>query len=282
MDVQLLEDIGLTKVQAVAYKALIDTGAQSAPALASAIGESRTNGYKILDKLVGIGLAVKEASGGKFKYAATSPVALDQLVKQQAEAVRQKERRLNTELPHLVDYYSAHSEQPGIRFYQGEEGLREMFYDQTRGKDPVYFIRSREGIRHFGNQEAHRLRNLFPAKGIVRYGIIQDIDPPEALPEDRMPVAESDKLMLLNRTWINAEDYDEPVEWVAYGDKLAIISFGEEVMGTVIQSTQIATAFRKLYTLLDSSIRARPNYAELPKHGLYTRVPISKRRKRGL
>ncbi len=271
----MLEDIGLTKAQALAYKALVDYGAQSAPALAARIGESRSNGYKVLDKLCELGLAVKENTGAKFRYAATSPTALEQFVQQQSEAVRQKERRLNTELPQLLDYYFAHSEQPGIRFYQGQEGLRAMFYDQAKGKGPVYFIRSHQGIRYFGDEEAHRLRNIFPARGIVRYGIVQDIEPPPASLDDRMPVEESDKLMLLNRTWINAEDYDEPVEWVAYDDKLAIISFGEEVMGTVIQSPQIAKAFRKLYTLLDSTIRERPDYNTLPKHGTYTRIPMS-------
>jgi len=90
-----------------------------------------------------------------------------------------------------------------------------------------------------------------------------------------MPVAESDKLMLLHRTWIHAQDYDEPVEWVAYGDKLAIISFGKEIVGIVIQSPQMAEAFRKIYKLLDSTIRLRSDYNELPKKGIYTRLPVS-------
>src|SRR4051812_31667321 len=118
MDIQTLEDIGLTKVQAKAYKTLVERGLMSAPALASAIQESRTNGYKVLDKLVELGVAVKESVGGKYKYSATSPAALEQFVKQQAELVRQKERRLNNELPRLLDYYFAHSERPSIRYFE--------------------------------------------------------------------------------------------------------------------------------------------------------------------
>jgi sugar-specific transcriptional regulator TrmB len=282
MDMHMLEDIGLTNVQARAYRALIEHGNTSAPAIAAFIGESRTNAYKVLDKLCELGLVTKDLHGKRIRYFPTSPIALEQFVQQQAAAVNLRERKLKAAMPSMLDFFFAHSEQPGIRFYQGEDGLREMFYDQARGKGPVYFIRSHEGIRHFGNKEAHRLRNLFPARGIVRYGIVQDIEPPDAKPDDRMPVAESDKLMMLNRTWITSEDYDEPVEWVAYGDKLAIISFGKEIIGMVIESPQIAEAFRKLYKLLDSTVRQRPGYKDLPKKALYTRTPMSVKLQRNL
>jgi sugar-specific transcriptional regulator TrmB len=282
MDVQLLEDIGLTNAQARAYIALIEHDGSSAPAIAALIGESRTNAYKVLDRLCELGLATKDQHGKRVRYFPTSPTALEQFVQHQAATVDLRERKLKAALPNMMEFFFQHSEQPGIRFYQGEDGLREMFYDQARGKGPVYFIRSTEGIRHFGKEEAHRLRNLFPARGITRYGIVQDIDPPDIAPNDRMPVAQSDKLMMLNRTWITTDDYNEPVEWVAYGDKLAIISFGKEVMGMVIQSPQIAEAFRKLYTLLDSTVRQRPGYNKLPRQALYTRIPMSIKVKQNL
>lgn len=282
MDIQLLEDIGLTNPQAAAYAALVRFNGAAAPKIGVEIGESRSNAYKVLDKLCELGLATKSQTGKKVHYYPASPAALEQFVQRQADAASLRKRKLEAEMPGLLDFFFSHSEQPGIRFYQGEEGLRQMFYDQAKGKEPVYFIRSNEGIRHFGDEEAHRLRNTFPMNGIVRYGIVQDIEPPDAAPDDRMPVEESDKLMLLNRTWITPEDYNEPVEWVAYGDKLAIISFGKEVMGTVIQSPQIAEAFRKLYALLDTSIRTRPGYDELPQKATYTRTPVSVKLQRKL
>ena len=278
----MLEDIGFTKSQAAAYDALVRFGSSGAPKIGLEIGESRSNAYKVLDKLCELELATKTQHGKKVRYFPANPAALEQFVQRQSAAIDLRERKLKAAMPSVLDFFFAHSEQPGIRFYQGEDGLRDMFYDQAKGKGPVYFIRSHEGIRHFGDQEAHRLRNLFPARGIVRYGIVQDIDPPDATPDDRMPTEESDKIMILNRTWINVEDYDEPVEWVAYGDKLAIISFGKEIMGTVIQSQQIAEAFRKLYKLLDSTIRLRQGYSTLPKKAVYTRIPISVRLERKL
>lgn len=280
MDVRVLEDIGLTNPQAAMYKALIDGGTQSAPALASAIGESRTNGYKVLDKLVELGLAVKEPRGGKFKYAPTSPAALEQFVKLQAEAVRQKERRLNAELPHLLDYYFAHSERPSIRYFEGEEGLQSIYRDQIATGRPVKFIRGRYDYKFLNFVEMHNIRNMFPVLGIRRECIIQDKLPIELPEAERMPVAESDEIMRLRRTWVSEDDYTAPVEWTVYGDKLSIIQYGEQAMGMIIESAPIANAFRQLYKLLDEGIRRRPDYPYYPKIATYTAIPESVERKK--
>ncbi len=279
MDVHFLEDIGLAKVQAAAYVALIETGPQTAPAIAQAIGESRTNGYKVLDKLVELGLALKEPNRGKFRYAAASPAALEQFVHKQAEVIRQKERRLNTELPHLLDYYFKHSERPSIRYYEGAEGLIKISKDQLATNQPVRFIFSINDYKTLSYSELHKIRNMFPRLGIPREGIMHDRLPVELPEDERMPVQESDATMLLRRTWIESGDYTAPVEWTVYGDKLSIVQYGERAMGMVIESAPIADAFRQLYSLLDEGIRRRPDYSSYPRVATYTAIPDSLRLK---
>ncbi len=282
MDVQTLEDTGLTTIQAIAYKTLVESGSLSAPALASKIGESRTNGYKVLDRLVELGLAVKESVGGKFKYAATSPAVLEQLVQDQAEAIRQKERRLNTELPHLLDYYFKHSERPGVRYYEGAEGLVRISKDQLATGQPIKFIFSINDYKALSFDELHKIRNMFPRLGIQREGITQDRLIVELPENERLPVDESDQAMLLRRTWIDSTDYTAPVEWTVYGNKLSIVQYGEQPMGMVIESAPIADAFRQLYNLLDEGIRRRPNYRHYPRVATYTAVPESLKHKRSI
>lgn len=275
MDVQFLEDIGLTNPQAHAYKALVEHGSSTAPKIATTIGESRSNAYKILDKLCELGLATKDQQGKRVHYFPANPAALEQLLQEQSARLDMRERKLKAAMPDLLDYFFKHSEQPGIRFFRGEQGLVDMYHDQIRTGQTVYFIRGHGDIRYLGSEKAHRMRNLFPMNGIDRHCIIQDVEPIPCAPDDRMPVDESDKVMRLHRTWVHAEEYDEPVEWVAYGDKLAILSFGQEMMGLIIDSPQIAHAFRSLYSLLDKNIRLRPDYNELPKKATYTRTPMS-------
>jgi predicted transcriptional regulator len=278
MDVQFLQDIGLTNVQATAYKALIEHGTQTAPALARAIGESRSNGYKVLDKLVELGLAIRTDIAGKFHYSATSPAALEQFVKQQVETIHQKERRLKSELPRLLDYYFAHSERPSIRYFEGREGIVGIYKDQLGTGRPIHYVRTLADLAFIQFDDLHHLRNLYPKFGVQRYAIIPDSGPGKILPPDQqMSVAESDKHMLLQRTWVHESDYSAPVEWAAYGNKLSIIQYGEEAMGMVIESKPIADAFRQLFGLLDEGIRRRPEYDNMPLKTTYTAIPESLR-----
>lgn len=275
MDVQILEDIGLTKPQAAAYASLVRLNGAAAPKIASEIGESRSNAYKVLDRLCELGLATKDQSGKRVHYYPANPAALERLMQEQSAQLEVRERKLKAAMPEMLDFFFTHSEQPGIRFFRGEQGLVDMYYDQIRTKQTVHFIRGQGDIRFLGGDKAHRLRNLFPAHRIERYCIIGDVEPIPTAPEDRMPVDESDKIMRLHRTWVAEDEYDEPVEWATYGNKLAIMSFGKEAMGIVIESPQIARAFRKLYDLLDKSVRARPGYDQFPKKATYTRIPVS-------
>lgn len=274
MEIQLLEDIGLTKPQAAAYAALVRLNGAAAPKIGVEIGESRSNAYKVLDRLCELGLASKDQTGKKVRYYPANPAALEKLIQEQNAQLDMRERKLKAAMPEMLDFFFTHSEQPGIRFFRGEQGLLDMYHDQIRTKQTVHFIRGQGDIRYLGGDKAHRLRNLFPAHGIERYCIIGDVEPIPTAPQDRMPVDESDKIMRLHRTWVSEEEYDEPVEWATYGDKLAIMSFGKEAMGIVIDSPQIAQAFRKIYDLLDTSIRMRPGYDQLPKKATYTRVPL--------
>jgi len=275
MNTEILETIGLSPGLARAYKALIEHGECTAPELAPHIHESRTNVYKLLDRLCELGVATKSTASTKTTYTPLSPAALEQLTQKRIEEAELHKRSLQAAMPAMLDFFFAHSEQPSIRYFQGTDGLRELYKDQLKSNADVYYIRSLDDVRFFGGPDAHMLRNLFPINGIRRFGITQDVVPASYPPEERIPIAESDKLMMLERTWIATDDYKEPVEWAVYGNKLAIISYGEEAIGLIIESRQIAHAFLQLWKLMDRTIRSQPGYSSLPHHTLYTKSPVS-------
>lgn len=246
MDVHILEDIGLTNTQASAYKALVESGPLTAPALAKLVGESRTNGYKVLDKLVEIDLATKQPHGGKFRYAATSPTALEQFIHAQAEQIRQKERQLNTELPHMLDYFFAHSEQPSIRYFQGVDGLKQIFKDMLQTGQDIYLLRSPADNDALGKEFFDEFKKKRSLLGIHTYILAVDI--PSATHD-----VEEDFRNKMHRTWLNPEVYTGSVEWNIYDNKVALISYGQEIMGIIIESPQIAESFRQVFQLASTS-----------------------------
>jgi len=263
MEEQLLI-AGLTKQQAVAYIKLIDAQSVIPSEFSQDIGEARSNTYKILDELVSKGLAKKFKEKSKIRYSAESPAHLLKLAREKKDEIELAEGNLKTAVPELLKKYYKTHEQPGVRFYQGKEGIKEIFDEQIQVGKPIQFLKTRADIEFFGFQFMNEVRNLAPKANLRRRGFTPDT------PEAPKNIKESDKKMLLERTWYLPEDYTAPVEWSVYGNKVSIISFGKEAIGMVIDSPQVADSLRQIFALLDEGLRRRPGYNKLPVRGEFT------------
>jgi sugar-specific transcriptional regulator TrmB len=246
MDVQLLEDIGLTKPQAAAYIALVSQGKSTAPNIASLTAESRSNTYKVLDKLCELGLATKDEVGNKVHYFPTSPAALEQLVRKQSAAIELRERKLNAAMPDMLSFYFQQSEQPSIRYFQGKEGIQQIFSDMLATSKDVYLLRSPEDVRFYDEKFFAEFRKKRSLLNIHTYALTVDIA--SAIHDPELDI--KNKFI---RTWLPADAYSGQVEWDIYGNKVALISYGNEALGIVIESAQIADSFRQVFQLLQKS-----------------------------
>lgn len=273
MDEQILQEAGLTKTEARIYAILVKNSPSTPPQLAQLGGESRTNTYKLLDSLKAMKLVTRDETRPKLRYWANNPAVLLDNLKTQRSTLEATEKRFQSSLPSLVDEYFKHSEQPAVHYFHGREGIEQIYQDQLNDRVPVTFIQS-IGVRNFfGIPAMHKIRNQFPKYKIPRHvfypDVAQNLDDNEA----RTPVDESDRLMLLTRTWLDKDDLNAPVEWSVYGNKLSVISLGTEVMGMIIESQQIAESFKEILNLLDKHIKQQPRYKHLPRHLRYTKKP---------
>lgn len=249
MNIELLTQIGLTKSQAKAYIALIKFGSLTAPGIAEKIGETRTNSYMVLDRLVDMGLIEKDESGKKLLYRPTNPTALERLIEQKRKNILATEKQVRDSMPQLLDYFYTYQGQPGVRFFSGKEGIMKMYEDQRRTAQDVYFIRSDADFNALG-KDLYRHMEQRAKLGIKAHGI-------EPAEEDNMRYGrENDKRMLRDMTWSPRNAYTAPVNVYTYGNKTALISYGEEVIGTIIESPQIAEAMRQLFGLIKLGVES--------------------------
>lgn len=277
MNEEILQQAGLTKAEATIYTLLVKNSPCPPPKLAELASESRTNTYKLLDTLEEKGLVSRDTTQKKLRYWANNPShLLDSLKKQRAD-VEATEKRYQDSLPSMLDEYFKYSEQPSVRYFHGKAGVKEVYEDQLKAGDPVTIVHSPALVQSFGAQEMHTIRNQFPKQGVDRHVFYTDVTPMIDPGEKTIPIAESDKLMRTTRTWLREGDLNEPVEWAVYGNKLSIISLGNEFIGMIIESPQITASFREILSLLDRKVRAEPSYARLPEKQLVTRVPDSKK-----
>jgi sugar-specific transcriptional regulator TrmB len=252
MNSESLEKLGLTKPQAKAYISLIKEGNLTPPALANKIKESRSNTYKILDRLIELGLVTRREEQKKFVYRPESPVALERLARDARNEALAHEKQIKDHMPTLLSYFYTFSEQPGIRFFRGEAGIKEVFNDIVRTGKTQYLLRSPSDISFYDSEFFANLR-----KKKVKAGIQTIALTPNVSSANHDPSIDAQNNLL--RTWLPKNAYTANVEWSTYGDKVAIISYGHEAIATIIESPQIAEGFRQVFNLVHQAQQSAPN-----------------------
>ncbi len=145
-------------------------------------------------------------------------------------------------MPELLKFYHSYRTQPGVRFLQGRDGLREVYKDHLKnGGDEVVF-RTEADNEYYGDDLIH-----YMVERAVK-GIKTDMISPYQKGMAEFASAENVKYKR-EVTFVPPEAYSAPVEISVYGSKVAITSFGEEAIGTLIESPQIAQAMRQIFAL---------------------------------
>jgi predicted transcriptional regulator len=255
---QQLIATGLNELQASAYLLLLEHGKITPPRAAKELKITRTNAYKLLDKLAELGLAKREEINKKFFYEPNNPMALSNLVAEQRNIASAREDAVKQVLGNLLARYHTHTEQPSVEVVTGREAVVVAYRTQIQQLQPIYFIRSRSDIPVMGFDAMHDIRITPDRHGVKRYGITPDLS------TGVTPTA-GDTRSNLTRTWVRQEDYEAPVEWSVSGDSLLIILFGSEPHAVTITNPIIADAFRQLWQLLNALLTSPPYAEGLPR-----------------
>lgn len=250
-NVTTIRKAGLSDSQAKGYLAFIEHGTLTPAAVAGLTGESRTNGYMLCEKLEQFGLIVKK-EGTKLAYMPAHPSALETLAEKRRKVMTRNEQAVKQNLSPLIDLFYASTEMPGTRTLQGIDGIKEVYKDTLRTAQDLYLLRSIHdtpvlGIEFFDTYKAKRA-----AKGIRTFALT-----PDSAEVTRNQA--SDKALLIERTVLPKDYYTGAVEIDVYGNKVALISFGDTQMATIIDSPPIAEAMRQIMQLLIRQSSALPN-----------------------
>lgn len=247
METDILKKAGLNEAQIAIYLCLIKNGAMSPAELARNTGQSRENCYAVAKRLMDLKL-IEQTNAKKASFQALNPSNLEVLVEKRRRIMARHEKFVKDNLSSLIDVFYANNEMPGARTLEGIEGVKEVFKDNLRTKKDVYFIRttadkvlSGEKANHF----LHEYRDQLPLLGIHTYALTPVTK--EAIKKFKTG---RDAAINFHRTWMPEGDYTAPVEIQAYGDKVAMIAFGETEMATIIASPVIAEAMRQILKLM--------------------------------
>lgn len=242
MDIELVQKAGLTKSQASVYLTLVQNGSLTPAEISEKTGETRTNVYAILNKLEKLNL-VRNVGQKTARYQAENPANLEVLAEKRRKIITKHEQELKGGISTLLDTFYAHNEAPGSRTLTGREGISEVHRDVINTGETVYLIRTPYDSKYDDLIDIHREQRV--ARGIETIALT-----PATKHAKQYAIDGTDEKYLFKRTMMPEDAYRSPVEIMIYGKKVALISYGETEIVTIITSPLIATAFKEIFLML--------------------------------
>lgn len=234
---QQLQSAGLSKSQSRVYKHLLERGLSSPPQIATATGIARTNCYNVLQSLLDMRLVSKHQQGKRLAYMANDPEAMLGRVAEQKIAIEEL-------LPDLRAVYQTHQNKPTIRFFDGFEEVKEIYYLSLSAKEVFGFGATNELARLDKDFYIRWLKQV-AKQNIVFHDILSHASGAEAAPVMKELLRGLYEFQLLPK---EVENFQTDI--LIWDNNIALLSLQNPVFGTVITSASLAKTFRILFRTL--------------------------------
>ena len=232
--------LGLSEREANTYIAILNIGKGTVTEITRKAGINRTTGYDILDNLVNKGFVSISGKRPKHEYAAESPEKiLAYLEEQQGQSMKRLELAKQF-IPQLTSIHNIKT-RPKVRFYEGVEGLREVYEDTLTSTED---LRSLALVDEAENALAHYFPKYYQrraANNIFIRAIFPDSPGARHLKT-------KDKVEKRHSVILPDNKFNLKPEINVYDNKVMIASWNEK-LGIIIESQEIADSIKLLFEL---------------------------------
>lgn len=231
---QTLHDLGLHKSEITVYLFLLENGLSTPPQIARGTNIARTNCYNILESLETKDLIEEQIQGKRKAYLASDPGAL-------LRSWERKKELVERALPDLRALYTTQKNKPKIRFYEGVDGIQEI-YHQTLSAKKLHGISSTEQMRTLMPDffDAYLL-DLVRHKIVLR-DLLSDASRKIVGPQTKKVLGD-----LYDMRYFPSGYEDFPTDMLIWDDHVALITFEEPIFGTVLTNATLARTFVILF-----------------------------------
>lgn len=232
--IPILTNIGLTEKEAKVYLSLLELGTKVVSEISQKAKINRVTTYDILEKLKEKGL-ISSFTKAKVKYfTATDPEVI-------ASNYAQKTKALEGSLPDLKRL-RGETVHPRIQYFEGQSGIKSIYEDTLTAKTEILNFSNSAEIRKFWPTYDKDYVAKRAAKKIHLKGLIPD-------DEAGKLVKSQDALYNREMRLLPKDRYNFTNEINIYDDKVAIISFADELIGMIIESHEIAETQRAIFNM---------------------------------
>ncbi|MFH1720578.1 MAG: helix-turn-helix domain-containing protein [Patescibacteria group bacterium] len=234
MLIDVLINIGLTKKEAKVYLACLELGSSIVSEIAKRAKINRVTTYDILEKLIQKGY-INFITKYKIKYFnPTKPDLVFAETKKHTEDFQKALpdlKRLHGETPH-----------PRVRYFEGIAGIKAIYADTLTSKTDILNYANSKEIRDFWPNYDEEYVAKRAKKKIYLHGLAPADEAGEK-------VVKENRKYYRNIRLVSKKKYDFSNEINIYDNKFSIISFGEGLIGMIIESKEIADTQRTIFKM---------------------------------
>lgn len=236
-----LENIGLNDKEARIYLACLELGPTNIQNIADKSAIKRSTVYENLENLQTKGLMLVTTKGKRKIYLATEPENL-------LKTIKEKELLLKEILPELKSINNVGFTKPKITFFEGKEGLREIYMEALKSSTNTadWISPMKSVLETVGTDWMEHYVELKVKKNYwIRSIHVSDLLIDSYKYEDPATFQKTLRDVRFSPKGINI-----PNAIGIYDNKVAILSSRKEGFGFIIESEDYAQSMRELYKLL--------------------------------
>ena len=137
----ILQKTDLTPTQAEIMDYLLQIEEAKASVIATKIKRSRAIVYRDLEELVDLGVVKKKEKANQVTtFQAEHPSKLEKLMEKREKELENDKKEFSNFLPDLISAYNLAHNRPGVKFYEGEEGIKKVLEDTLSSKTEIYTV----------------------------------------------------------------------------------------------------------------------------------------------
>lgn len=229
MNIQILENLGLTNTEAKIYLALIEVGSVTANKIAEKSGIHRRTVYDVLETLIEKGIVSFVIEANKKYYNADNPERF-------VDILYQKRKDFEKILPELLLKRELSKEPQEVTVYRGKKGIKNIADDMLSAKT----------ISTFGSSGRFR-----ESLGEAFYSLwLNKLKKKKS--KLRMIISQKSKQKFSKQVEVRymPEDYMLPSSTTIYDDRVVILVFSEQPIGIVMRSKEISESYLRYFEFI--------------------------------
>lgn len=237
MDLEILEDLGLTNAEIKVYITLLRLGSAQAGEVIEKSGIQSSVVYRSFGTLINKGLINFILQGKKKIYQATKPESF-------FDFIEEKKRKFSEILPELKKQQEFSRKKETATIFKGVQGIKEVYsiMINTKAREYLTFGGGPITVKIMGltwwlNLHNRRIANKLPSRQIFDLAVRESGG------------TEIEKKKMTDIRYLPKE-FAQFQETIIVGDKIAIAVFSEEPYAFLIEDKNIAEGYKKYFETL--------------------------------